>query len=394
MSMTIGLAGKPNAGKSTFFKASTMADVDIANYPFTTINANHGVSYVRVDCPCKEKEKECGKCTDGIRLVPIDIIDVAGLVPDAHKGKGLGNTFLDELRQAQAIIHVIDASGGTDEEGNPLAVGAHDPLEDVTFLNREITMWLYGILERNWFKLSRKIQAEGLKLELVLADQLAGAGITESHVNAALIETGLVRVEHVKWTEADMIRLCEALERISKPMLIAANKADIAPPENLKKLKQLKKRVVSTSAAAELALRAAAKSGAIRYTPGDKKFEILDANLNAKQEKGLEALQKLLETKGGTGVQECINRTVFELLDLIVVYPVEDEGKWTDKNGNMLPDAHLMKRGSTCRELAYQIHSDIGDRFLYAVDARTRLRLGEKHELKDGDVIKIVSTAK
>lgn len=392
--MTIGLAGKPNAGKSTFFKASTMADVDIANYPFTTINANHGVSYVRVDCPCKEKEKECGKCTDGIRLVPIDIIDVAGLVPDAHKGKGLGNTFLDELRQAQAIIHVIDASGGTDEEGNPLAVGAHDPLEDVTFLNREITMWLYGILERNWFKLSRKIQAEGLKLELVLADQLAGAGITESHVNAALIETGLVRVEHVKWTEADMIRLCEALERISKPMLIAANKADIAPPENLKKLKQLKKRVVSTSAAAELALRAAAKSGAIRYTPGDKKFEILDANLNAKQEKGLEALQKLLETKGGTGVQECINRTVFELLDLIVVYPVEDEGKWTDKNGNMLPDAHLMKRGSTCRELAYQIHSDIGDRFLYAVDARTRLRLGEKHELKDGDVIKIVSTAK
>ncbi|MDD4749367.1 MAG: redox-regulated ATPase YchF [Methanosarcinaceae archaeon] len=394
MSMTIGLAGKPNAGKSTFFKASTMADVDIANYPFTTINANHGVSYVRVDCPCKEKEKECGKCTDGIRLVPIDIIDVAGLVPDAHKGKGLGNTFLDELRQAQAIIHVIDASGGTDEEGNPLAVGAHDPLEDVTFLNREITMWLYGILERNWFKLSRKIQAEGLKLELVLADQLAGAGITESHVNAALIETGLVRVEHVKWTEADMIRLCEALERISKPMLIAANKADIAPPENLKKLKQLKKRVVSTSAAAELALRAAAKSGAIRYTPGDKKFELLDANLNAKQEKGLEALQKLLETKGGTGVQECINRTVFELLDLIVVYPVEDEGKWTDKNGNMLPDAHLMKRGSTCRELAYQIHSDIGDRFLYAVDARTRLRLGEKHELKDGDVIKIVSTAK
>lgn len=392
--MTIGLAGKPNAGKSTFFKASTMADVDIANYPFTTINANHGVSYVRVDCPCKEKEKECGKCTDGIRLVPIDIIDVAGLVPDAHKGKGLGNTFLDELRQAQAIIHVIDASGGTDEEGNPLAVGAHDPLEDVTFLNREITMWLYGILERNWFKLSRKIQAEGLKLELVLADQLAGAGITESHVNAALIETGLVRVEHVKWTEADMIRLCEALERISKPMLIAANKADIAPPENLKKLKQLKKRVVSTSAAAELALRAAAKSGAIRYTPGDKKFEILDANLNAKQEKGLEALQKLLETKGGTGVQESINRTVFELLDLIVVYPVEDEGKWTDKNGNMLPDAHLMKRGSTCRELAYQIHSDIGDRFLYAVDARTRLRLGEKHELKDGDVIKIVSTAK
>ncbi|MDD4497930.1 MAG: 50S ribosome-binding GTPase, partial [Methanosarcinaceae archaeon] len=158
MSMTIGLAGKPNAGKSTFFKAATMADVDIANYPFTTINANHGVTYVRTECPCKEKGNECGKCTAGIRLVPIDIIDVAGLVPDAHKGKGLGNTFLDELRQAQAIIHVVDASGGTDEEGNPLDIGAHDPMKDVVFLNREITMWLYGILERNWIKLSRKIQ--------------------------------------------------------------------------------------------------------------------------------------------------------------------------------------------------------------------------------------------
>ena len=102
----------------------------------------------------------------------------------------------------------------------------------------------------------------------------------------------------------------------------------------------------------------------------------------------------MIETFGSTGVQECINRTVFELLDLIVVYPVEDEGKWSDKNGNMLPDAYLMKRGSTCHDLAYQIHTEIGDRFLYAVDARTRLRLGEKHELKNGDVIKIVSTAK
>lgn len=394
MSMTIGLAGKPNAGKSTFFKAATMADVDIANYPFTTINANHGITYVRTECPCKEKEKECGKCTDGVRLVPIDIIDVAGLVPDAHKGKGLGNTFLDDLRQAQAIIHVVDASGSTDEEGNPLDLGAHDPLKDVVFLNREITMWLYGILERNWFKLSRKIQAEGLKVELAIAEQLAGAGITESQVNEALMETGLIRMDHLKWADEDMIRLCETMERISKPMLISANKADVASPKNLEKLGELERIVVPTSAAAELALRSAAKSGLIRYTPGDGDFEVLAEGLSAKQQKGLEALRKLLLARGGTGVQECINRAVFELLGLIVVYPVEDEGKWIDKNGNMLPDAYLMKRGSTCHDLAYQIHSDIGDRFLYAVDGRTRLRLGEKHELKDGDVIKIVSTAK
>jgi len=394
MSMTIGLAGKPNAGKSTFFKAATLANVEIANYPFTTINANHGVTYVRVECPCKEKEKRCGKCVDGVRLIPIDIIDVAGLVPDACKGRGLGNTFLDELRQAQAIIHVVDASGGTDAEGNPIEIGDHDPLGDVVFLNKEITMWLYGILERNWSKLARKIQAEGLKIELVIAEQLAGAGISESDVNAALMETGLARLEQVKWSEEDMIRLCDTIREISKPLLIAANKADIAPRENLDKLKDLDRMVVPTSAAAELALKSAEKSGIIRYAPGDRNFDVLTEDLTKVQKKGLEAIQKVMDRLGSTGVQECINRTVFELLDLIVAYPVEDEGKWSDKNGNMLPDAYLMKRGSTCHDLAYQIHTEIGDRFLYAVDARTRLRLGEKHELKNGDVIKIVSTAK
>ena len=395
MSMTIGLAGKPNAGKSTFFKAATLSNVEIANYPFTTINANHGVTYVRVECPCKEKEKTCGKCADGMRLVPIDIIDVAGLVPDACKGRGLGNTFLDELRQAQAIIHVVDASGGTDAEGNLVEIGGHDPLEDVTFLNREISMWLYGILERNWIKLARKIHSEGLKLEVVIAEQLAGAGIRESSVNLALIETGLSRVDHVKWSEENLIYLCDTMRRISKPQLIAANKADIASSKNLDKIRDLDDRiVVPTSAAAELALKSAAKNGIIRYTPGDRNFYLLTHDLTKAQKKGLEAIQKVIDRIGSTGVQECINRTVFELLDLIVVYPVEDEGKWSDKRGNMLPDAYLMKRGSTCCDLAYQIHTEIGNRFLYAVDVRTRLRIGEKHELKNGDVIKIISTAK
>ncbi len=255
-------------------------------------------------------------------------------------------------------------------------------------------MWLYGILERNWLKLARKIQAEGLKLEVVIAEQLAGAGIRESHVNEALMETGLSRLDPIKWNEEDMIRLCDAMRETSKPLLIAANKADIAPRENLDRLRDLDRVVVPTSAAAELALKSAAKSGLIKYSPGDRKFEVLGGDLTKAQKKGLEAIQKVTERLGGTGVQECINRTVFELLDLIVVYPVEDEGKWSDKSGNMLPDAYLMKRGSTSRDLAYQIHTEIGNRFLYAVDARTRLRLGEKHEMKNGDVIKIVSTAK
>jgi ribosome-binding ATPase YchF (GTP1/OBG family) len=391
--MTIGLAGKPNSGKSTFFKASTLADVEIANYPFTTIHPNKGVTYVRTKCPCTERDHRCGNCMDGVRYVPIELIDVAGLVPDAHMGKGLGNTFLDDLRQAQAIIHVIDAAGSTDIEGNPIEVGSHDPLEDVNFLNHEITMWMVGILKRNWQKISRKIQGEGLKIERVLAEQLAGAGVEESQVIEALMMT---KLDHniTKWSDEEIINLCDKIRIISKPMIIAANKADIAPVQNLDNLKAIGGIVVPTSAAAELALRSASKSGAIKYDLGDSDFSIVAPNLSPAQQKALESIRSFLHKMHNTGIQECINKAVFELLDLIVVYPVEDEGKWTDKHGKMLPDAFLMKRGSNAHQLAYKVHSDIGDGFLYAVDAKTKMRLGEKHELADGSVVKIVSTAK
>ena len=114
----IGLAGKPNAGKSTFFKSATLIDVAIANYPFTTIEPNVGIAYVRTRCVCRELGIDCGKCVDGWRFIPVKLIDVAGLVPGAHEGRGLGNEFLDNLRQAEGVIHVVDASGSTDEEGN------------------------------------------------------------------------------------------------------------------------------------------------------------------------------------------------------------------------------------------------------------------------------------
>ena len=393
MSMTIGLAGKPNAGKSTFFKSATMADVEIANYPFTTIHANHGVAYVKTPCPCTEREQQCGKCRDGIRYVAIDIIDVAGLVPDAHKGKGLGNSFLDDLRQAQAIIHVVDASASTDAEGNPISPGSGDPSADIKFLDYELEMWMFEILNRNWTKLSRKIKAENIKIEEAVADQLSGAGVTVEHANYALHETNLHAVESTKWSEEDMVRLCRFIRKESKPMIIAANKLDSQDVLHIPPIEADGKTIIPTSAAAELALKSASKAGLIHYIPGASSFEVT-APLNPAQEKGLLAVKHLIEKHGSTGVQECIDRAVFELLDMIVVYPVEDEGKWSNKTGDMLPDALLMKKGSGCRDMAYRIHTEIGDKFLYAVDARTKMRLAEKHELKNGDVVKIVSTAK
>ncbi len=266
--LSVGLAGKPNSGKSTFFKAATLVDVAIANYPFTTIDANHGVSYVRVKCPCKELgiAEGCGKCRDGIRFVPIELIDVAGLVPDAHLGKGLGNEFLDSLRVAEAVIHVLDASGSTDSEGNPIGLGNHDPVGDVKFLEYEIGMWLYGILNRNWGKLMRNYGAMGGKPEQIMIDQMGGAGVLDNHIRRALTE---MKTDPLSWDEDGVKKFAGLLREYSKPMIIAANKADIAPKEFVDKLLAMKdETVIPVSGVAEIALRMAEKAGLIKLQSG------------------------------------------------------------------------------------------------------------------------------
>ncbi|RPJ53492.1 MAG: redox-regulated ATPase YchF, partial [Methanobacteriota archaeon] len=267
--ITVALAGKPNSGKSTFFKAATLADVEIANYPFTTIDANHGVAYVRVTCPCAGLRVTCGNCRDGARFVPIGLVDVAGLVPDAHKGRGLGNQFLDHLREADAILHIVDASGGTDAEGNPLSPGAHDPCEDITFLNREMTMWIYGILEKHWPKLQRMAQARNFSMAQSIAEVFAGLSITAEQVHEA--ELTIPHELHRSSTE-ELIAFCGTLLASTKPMLVVGNKVDTAPPACTNALKS--DRIVFASAASELALRKAVEGKLIRYLPGDTIFSI------------------------------------------------------------------------------------------------------------------------
>ncbi|RJS80596.1 redox-regulated ATPase YchF [Methanophagales archaeon] len=405
--ITIAIAGKPNSGKSTFFRAATLADVEIASYPFTTISPNVGIAYVRVKCPCKEEEiqqeigRECGNCVNGSRFVPVELIDVAGLVRGAHEGRGLGNEFLDELRQAEVIIHVVDASGGTDADGNVVGIGSHDPLEDVLFFREELNEWVKGILSRNRRKLERKAELEGTKIARLLSEQLAGVGVTEEQVKAALSESLVADKPNMKsWNEDEMKDLASHLIKRSKKMIIAANKADIAPEENIKKLKELEgacetkeaaAEVIPCSAEAELALRTAAKNNFIKYLPGDTNF-VISHEVTEKQRKGLERLRNLIQDyRGtGTGVQAIINRVVFDLLEYVVVYPVEDEHKFSDATGRILPDAFLLKTGSTARDLAFSIHSDIGKGFLYAVDARTKRRVGEKYVLRNNDIIKVV----
>jgi ribosome-binding ATPase YchF (GTP1/OBG family) len=394
-SMQIGIVGKPNVGKSTFFSAATMASVEIANYPFTTIAANRGVGYVRAPCPCKELGVKCNPrnsgCINGTRMIPVELLDVAGLVPDAWQGKGLGNQFLDDLRQADALINVIDVSGSTNIEGVPGKPGDHDPREDVVFLAKEIEMWIKSILESGFSKMARTAKMTGAKPEEILHERLAGLKMTEAQIKSAVKEVE-PPADPMKWDDNTLLALSKEIREASKPLIVAMNKADIAPQGNADLVRAVAKDAVPTMAETELALKKAAAAGIIDYVQGDESFVIKDeAKLNDAQRKALEYMRRNMGRYGGTGVQECLEKAAFKTLDLIVVYPVEDETHYTDHSGSVLPDAFLIPRGSTAKDMAYKVHTDLGDKFIRAVNARTKRTVGADYILQDGDVIRIVA---
>ena len=400
-SRLLGVVGKPNTGKSTFFSASTLAAAEIANYPFTTIKPNRGVGYVRTPCVHEEfKVKDNPKnslCLDGTRMVPVELIDIAGIVPGAWEGRGLGNQFLDEIRRADALVHVVDASGGTDCEGKSCKPGEHDPLEDVKFLEREITMWMVTILKKDWAKIARTAEQDKKGIAHHLEERLTGLSIRRQCVNEAIRKAGLNIEKPATWTDEDFYRFVDNLRRISKPMLIVANKIDLPTAEaNVKRLKELDYMVIPCSAEAELALRRAAEKQLIDYKPGDCDFKITHPEkLSAGQIKALEAIrEKVLQKNGSTGVQNAMNMAYFKLLNMITVYPVEDLEHLSDHNGRVLPDTYLVPQGTTARQFAYIIHTDLGESFIYAIDARDKRRIGEEAILKDRDVISIVSAKK
>lgn len=396
--LELGLVGKPNTGKTTFFNAATLADAPIAGYPFTTIDANIGVTYVRSECPCQDFEVSCdpqnSRCVDGTRYVPVRAIDVAGLVQGAYEGKGLGNQFLDNLRMASALIHMIDAAGVTDLSGEPVSSGDHDPVEDVEFLENELDHWLSGILSDGWSKFARKARLEREDVSKSLAERLSGLGVSREDVSSALRSLDVDTTSIDDWSEDEIFDLARELREISKPIMLAANKIDIeGAEENYERLLDLDYSVVPMSCESELVLRRAAEKDLIEYAPGDSDFVILDEEgLTEDQMKALQSVRGFLEKWGSTGVQDAIDEAIYDLLDMIVVYPVDDKNKLTDADGNVLPDAYLVPDGTTAREFAYEIHSDLGESFIHAFNARTGRRIGEDYKLENGDIIRIVAS--
>jgi ribosome-binding ATPase len=394
----VGVVGKPNVGKSTFFNALTLLDVPMAPYPFTTVTPNRGVAAVRAPCPHTEKGMACtpgnAKCVAGTRWIPVNLVDVPGLVPGAHAGKGLGHKFLDDLRPADGFIQVVDLSGATDAEGRIEAPGSHDPSEEVVWLEEELVDWVAEILGRDFVRQARGVELEGRKVEDFLAARLTGLSIPAAAITAVLRAAAVDQMHPAHWSEDDRLRIARELLRLTKPRLIAANKSDRSSPDRAQALEGAVDPipVVPTAADAELTLRRAARAGLVAYRPGDPSFTVTDpARLSPAQSKALEGIRAVVSAWGSTGVQQALERMVFDRLGMIVVYPVEDETHWTDGQGRVLPDALLVPANTPTRAVAYRVHTDLGEHFIRAIDGRTHRALAADHPLGPNAVVRIVA---
>jgi len=394
--MLVGIVGKANVGKSTFFRAATLAEALIANYPFATIKPNRAFAFIKIDCVDKELGVQCnpryGYCANNKRFVPIEVLDVAGLVPGAHTGKGMGNQFLDDLRQADVFIHVVDMAGTTSEKGEPIEPGSYDPAFDIRFLEIELDMWVLGIIHRGWDRFARTVQQQREKLAQAMAKQLSGLNVTEPIVEEAMNKLNLNPEKPADWTDENLLAIAKHIRKITKPMLIIANKMDL--PTAQANFERCKKEfpeyiIIPCSGDSELALKEAAKAGLIKYIPGESNFEMTD-KVNERQKKALTFIKEnVLDKYGSTGVQNALDFAVLNLLRYIAIFP-GGVGKLGDSQGRILPDCFLLKPGSTALDFAAHIHTDLAKNFVAAIDVKSKRKIGKDIPLKSRDVIEIM----
>lgn len=396
--LTIGIIGKTNTGKTTLFNAATLLNATVSNFPFTTKEPNVGTAYVCDACVCRElgvKDNPLNStCIDGWRYVPVKIVDVPGLIKDAWKGRGLGNQFLSVIGSADALVHVVDASGSINIEGEISQAGSGNPLQDAIDIEMELSQWLAGVIVKNGEHIVREEPISSTAV--AIAELLVGLKATVPKVSLALEKSGLAKIPFSEWTSSQILKFSAFLFPIIKPSLIVANKMDILTSEKYFEL--LTKHyghslVAACSAEAELVLRKAEKLGLLQYTPGGEKFKIVDdAKLTPEQKGALKHIQtRVMDKFMRTGIQQALNTVVFKLLRMNMIYAVSDETKFTDHHGNVLPDVHLMLDGSTPIDLANQVHTSLAENYIMAIDART-VRLPQDYSLRHKDIIKIFAT--
>lgn len=388
----IGLIGKPNAGKSTLFSALTHNIAEIANYPFTTIKPNVGIALFPAKCPETHIGKKCdpreGVCRDGTRYIPVEIIDVPGLIPGASEGKGMGNEFLENIRDSDALIHVFDSSGLSDLEGSPVE-NRIDPLDEIKSVRNELVKWFSSKLSKDWDKFSRKEDALKGKLEASLLKKLTGFGMDEREISGIILK-GDFPDKLSKWTSVDFENFSEYFFTFAKPILYLANKADLCTDDNVKRIRESLKDCIFSAGEYELAIQKAFSSSLISSDSND--FQI-SSKASDKQRTALETIRSFLSKDYVERPRNLLEHVV-RILGYIVVYPVYDETHWCDKDGNILPDAIMMRKGQNALDLAYKVHTEIGKGFIRAVDAKTKMVISKEHPLNEGDVIRIVAKTK
>lgn len=208
--MKLGIVGLPNVGKSTLFNSLTKAGAESANYPFCTIDPNVGV----VTVP-DERIRLLGELYHTKKVTPavIEFVDIAGLVKGASKGEGLGNQFLANIREVDAIVHVVRCF----EDSNIVHVdGSINPLRDIETINLELIFSDIEILERRIAKVSR-----GAKNDKAQAKELALAERIKAHLEDGKLAKSFVTddEEEIAWRNGYNLLT-------DKPVIFAANVAE------------------------------------------------------------------------------------------------------------------------------------------------------------------------
>lgn len=359
MSLTAGIVGLPNVGKSTLFNAITKAGAEMANYPFATIEPNVGM----VEVPDKRLER-IQELIPAKKIVPttFEFTDIAGIVKGASKGEGLGNQFLENIRQTDAIVHVVRAFDDTDITS---VSGKVDPIEDIDTINLELVMADLDTVNKRLAKVQRVAKGR---------DKEALAELEVLNKIKPVLENGQ-SVRSIEFNDQEQKIVKGLFLLTSKPVLYVANIAeeDMADPDANKYMGAIKEHVKGDG---EVIGVAAAAEEQIAEMDEEEKADFLE--MEGVEEPGLNRLI----------------RAAYKLLGLETFFTAggPETRAWTFKKGTKAPQAAGIihsdfERGFIRAEvMSFADLDELGS--AQAVKEAGKLRLeGKEYVMQDGDIV-------